>query len=308
MTPPRRSHAPHPRHAARALPWTVACALIAPACASRSFNAEDDAMAESMASHASSTAALRDDGVVTHTGPFSPYDKVGEGSAKDYTAGVGLVSALEAHWACLSRPEVTVCRGRNGAGRGDVIWVRYRGTLVQRSSNTVPVYLRIDVKGRNDSFPMLSDAFGTYFLLTDGLTSCTVSSGAKNILQGETRSRCEQAPIRMRDLFKGLGTRAQRSKPWKVSVAFGVTLQDPHESKPRIELDKGEPPYVFELPESHPSSDDEGARGASNPSGRPQGNTATPGSAQPTGTKAPGARPNQDDDLLPLIPGAALEP
>ena len=193
-----------------------------------------------------------------HLGPLSDFDNKEIAKGGKFTTGMGLVSSTEQKWVCTSRSEITACRGKNGTGEGQVLWLRYRGRLNEVAKSKTPIFARISVGSKFDSFPLSHDAFGSYLLLTDGLLFCSDGASSR-IYEAGASSSCKNAPARMKTLMAAFPpSQDAKSADWKFSVQFGVTLQPTPKDKKRTEMDAGNPKYSFSIPAVIEGSEEEG--------------------------------------------------
>jgi hypothetical protein len=224
----------------------VASAVVA--CTSREFdNPETSAETAGNIGNAppSSAAEVFD----FHSGPGSQFDK----DKNDARAELGLVSSNDASWVCASRPKVTICRGQNGAGKGSVLWVRYRGELNQYTNQATPIFARILVGTQLQSFSMRQeDGKQSYLLLTDGINQCH-TSGSSDIYGGQAKSKCTQAPAQIKNYMKTIVDAGPGD--WNVNVKFGITQQASNKVKPVVQMDAGTPEYSVTLPARLPEEE-----------------------------------------------------
>ena len=187
---------------------------------------------------------LAEEKPLAHLGPKSPFDKPSS-TAKEHTIAGGFEASLEKQWSCLSRTELTLCRGRNGAGLGQVLWIRYRGRLLAKTSTEVPVFVSIGVGEKTTSFSLRKDAFGASAFLTDGLHSCRSTTRIKAD-DDKVKTSCKKAPPAMKAFMDSLPTSTEEM--WSLALRFGVTIQKTQKERPKPDIDAGTPPFVFELP------------------------------------------------------------
>jgi hypothetical protein len=181
---------------------------------------------------------------VAHLGPKSPFDKPSN-TTKDQTMAGGFEASLERQWSCLSRTELTLCRGRNGAGMGQVLWIRYRGRLLAKTTAEVPVFVSIGVGSKTTSFPLRTNTFGASAFLTNGLYGCRSSTRIKAD-DDKVKTNCKKAPPAMKSFVDSLPTSAEEM--WSLALRFGVTIQRTPKERPQSDIDAGTPPFVFDLP------------------------------------------------------------
>jgi hypothetical protein len=223
--------------------FLVIAAIVA--CTTREYNSKPEAT-PAVEKSVSKQSANDQENFEFHQGVLSSHDK----NAEEASAQLGLVSNTEREWSCASRQAVTICRGQNGAGKGQVLWFRYRGELVASSNPSTPIFARISAAGQVQSFAMRADSDSSYLLLTDGSAFCN-TGGASDIYSGGAKSSCRQAPSQVRAFMKAL--QEKNTGDWKVDVSFGVSQQVSASAPTTVKVDKGTPPYSVSLPKNPPA-------------------------------------------------------
>ena len=217
-------------------------AAIVVACASRDH--DNDAQTKALAK-----APEQAEQFVFHEGVQSSFDKTFDAAS----AQLGLVSNAERQWSCASRTSVTLCRGRNGAGAGTILWIRYRGELMSSTNNTTPIYARISAGGQVQSFAMRPDSDSAYLLLTDSIAFCN-TGGSSGIYSAGAKSTCRNAPAQVKSFMKSI--LEKNPADWKLNLNFGISIQASPNAPTKVQMDKGNPPYEVALPPLSPAAQD----------------------------------------------------
>lgn len=222
---------------ARSAAGATAALLLLMGCASRTYHADPK---PSAVQQSNSTNLPPKPRIESHWGPISRFDERNADGTKPKVWNGDLVSHGQPSWSCRSRPEVTVCRGKNGAGNGDVLWIRYRGA--QGLNFGSQVFAHVTLQGEQGTFPMFTDAGGAFALLTDGPLSCTGTKDTE-IYSGEARSRCKNSTPEMKKLFSGIDATMSHAGVWRLDLEFEI--QEANSSQ--AQKDKGTPPFSFQL-------------------------------------------------------------